>query len=67
LRKDQVARRKEKQLQRATVHRKKVEKEDATRNEKKREDRQTYMRAAGLKHKRDTEKEEGGARKRQRT
>lgn len=67
LRKDQIVRRKEKQAERANVHRKKVEKEEAVRNEKEKEKRRSYMRAAGIKHKQDAEKEEGRGRKRQRT
>lgn len=67
LRKDQVVRRKEKQGQRADTHRKKVAKVEAEKSDKDKEKKQGYMRAAGLKHLRETEKEEGGGRKRQRT
>lgn len=59
LRKDQVARRKEKQGERRAVHRKKVEKEETERMEKEKEKRKTLMRAVGTKAKRDMEKEGG--------
>ncbi|OBZ71078.1 Ribosome biogenesis protein bms1 [Grifola frondosa] len=60
LRKNQVARRKEKQEERRTTHREKVAKEEAKRSEKDKEKRKEYMRVAGIKNKRDIEKEEGG-------
>ncbi|EJF61063.1 hypothetical protein DICSQDRAFT_106731 [Dichomitus squalens LYAD-421 SS1] len=53
LRKDQVARRREKQEERKAAHRKKVEKEEAKKGEKEKERRKEYMRAAGLKSKRE--------------
>lgn len=64
LRKDQVARRKEKQGERKEVYRKKAEKEEAKKNEKEKEKRKEYMRVAGQKSKRDTDMEEGRAGKR---
>ncbi|KAI0920047.1 hypothetical protein AcV5_007952 [Taiwanofungus camphoratus] len=60
LRKDQVARRREKQEERRETHRQKVRKEEATRSEKDKEKRREYMRVAGIKTKREAEKEEGG-------
>ncbi|KAF8579811.1 DUF663-domain-containing protein [Ramaria rubella] len=60
LRKDQVARRKEKQAERKAVHRKKMEKVEAGKDDKEREKRKEAMRAAGVKKKRETEREEGG-------
>ncbi|KAI0629911.1 DUF663-domain-containing protein [Trametes polyzona] len=60
LRKDQVARRREKQEERRAAHRKKVEKEEAKKSEKEKEKRKEYMRAAGMKSKRETEAMEGG-------
>ncbi|KAG9315546.1 hypothetical protein JVU11DRAFT_3167 [Chiua virens] len=59
LRKDQVARRKEKQNERKEVHRKKVAKEDMLKGDKDKEKRKDIMRMAGIKHKRQTEVEEG--------
>ena len=68
LRKDRVARRKEKQHERKEVHRNKVAKEEALKGEKDKEKRKEIMRVAGIKHKRQTEVEEGtGPRKRRRT
>ena len=64
LRKDQVARRKEKQNERKEVHRQKVAKEEAKKSEKDKEKRKEYMRAAGMKSKRESEKEEGRSSKR---
>ena len=64
LRKDQVARRKEKQNERKEVHRQKVAKEEAKKSEKNKEKRKEYMRAAGMKSKRESEKEEGRSSKR---
>ncbi|KAI0350353.1 DUF663-domain-containing protein [Trametes cingulata] len=60
LRKDQVARRREKQEERRAAHRKKVEKEEAKKSEKEKERRKEYMRAAGMKNKREAEAMEGG-------
>ncbi|KAI9064640.1 DUF663-domain-containing protein [Trametes sanguinea] len=60
LRKDQVARRREKQEERRAAHRKKVEKEEAKKNEKEKEKRKEYMRMAGMKSKREAEMSEGG-------
>ena len=67
LRKDQVARRKEKQNERKEVHRQKVAKEDARKSEKEKEKRKEYMRAAGMKSKREADKEEGRSSKRRKT
>ena len=64
LRKDQVARRKDKQSERKEVHRKKVEKEEARKGEKEKEKRRDYMRIAGQKSKRETDIEEGHSSKR---
>ena len=68
LRKDQVARRKDKQEQRKAVHRKKAEKEEASRLEKDKEKRKEIMRVAGVRSKRDGDAAaDGRARKRART
>lgn len=67
LRKDQVARRKGKQNERKDVHRKKVEKEEARKSEKDKEKRKEYMRAAGMKNKREADREEGRSSKRRKT
>ncbi|KAG0704779.1 DUF663-domain-containing protein [Suillus ampliporus] len=67
LRKDQVARRREKQQGRKETHRKKVEKDEAKNAEKDREKKKVYMRAAGMKSKREADVEEGRSRKRRKT
>ncbi|KZT28903.1 DUF663-domain-containing protein [Neolentinus lepideus HHB14362 ss-1] len=68
LRKDQVARRKEKQGERKKARKKKAEKEESRKVEKDREKRKEVMRIAGIKSKRETEREEGGgSRKRRKT
>ncbi|KIK80930.1 hypothetical protein PAXRUDRAFT_15522 [Paxillus rubicundulus Ve08.2h10] len=64
LRKDQVARRKEKQNERKATHRRKVAKEDALQGEKEKEKRKEIMRVAGMRSKREAEVEEGRSRKR---
>ncbi|KZT64267.1 DUF663-domain-containing protein [Daedalea quercina L-15889] len=65
LRKDQVARRKEKQEQRRAAHRQKVEKEEAKKSEKEKEKRKEYMKAAGMKLRQEFG-EDGGGRERKR-
>jgi ribosome biogenesis protein BMS1 len=67
LRKDQVARRREKQQERKETHRKKVQKDEAKDAEKEREKKKVYMRAAGMKNKREADIEEGRSRKRRKT
>ncbi|KAI0685623.1 hypothetical protein BC835DRAFT_1383114 [Cytidiella melzeri] len=67
LRKDQVTRRKEKQNERKEVHKKKVAKEEAKATEKEKEKRKEYMRAAGMKSKREADREEGRSSKRRKT
>ncbi|EPQ54721.1 DUF663-domain-containing protein [Gloeophyllum trabeum ATCC 11539] len=68
LRKDQVARRREKQQERKAERMKKIEKEESKKLEKDKEKRKEIMRVAGIKSKRETEREEGGgSRKRRKT
>lgn len=67
LRKDQVVRRREKQQERKETHRKKVQKDEAKDAEKEREKKKVYMRAAGMKSKREADVEEGRSRKRRKT
>jgi ribosome biogenesis protein BMS1 len=69
LRKDQVARRREKQQERKSVYRKKVEKEEAKQSEKEREKRKEYMKLAGMKRLRESavDGEKGKSSKRRRT
>ncbi|KAM5533133.1 hypothetical protein V8D89_013181 [Ganoderma adspersum] len=66
LRRDQVARRREKQEERRAVHRKKVEKEEAKKGEKYKEKRKEYMRVAGLKSKRQGDETFEGSQSRKR-
>ncbi|TFY70335.1 hypothetical protein EVG20_g2672 [Dentipellis fragilis] len=67
IRKDQVSKRREKQEERKEVRRKKQEKDEGRLAEKRKEERKEHMRLAGIKSKREVEKEEGGSRKRQKT
>ena len=68
LRKDQVARRREKKEEKRVEHRKRVEREEERKGEKERERRKEYMRVAGLKSKREADLENGGrSSKRRRT
>ena len=67
LRKDQILRRREKQKERKEVRRKKVEKDEAKKTEKEREKKKEYMKAAGMKNKREADIEEGRSRKRRKT
>ncbi|KAG6895988.1 hypothetical protein C0992_011030 [Termitomyces sp. T32_za158] len=66
LRKDQVARRKEKKVEKKQERHKKLAKEQALKSEKEKEKRKEYMRVAGQKSKRAAELEEGGARSKRR-
>jgi ribosome biogenesis protein BMS1 len=67
LRKDQVARRRGKQQERKETHRKKVEKDETKKAEKEREKKKEYMKAAGMKSKREADIEEGRSSKRRKT
>ncbi|KAG5353912.1 hypothetical protein C0989_000155 [Termitomyces sp. Mn162] len=66
LRKDQVARRKEKKDEKKQERRKKLAKEEAFKSEKEKEKKKEYMRIAGQKSKRAAEMEEGGGRNKRR-
>ncbi|CAE6363390.1 unnamed protein product [Rhizoctonia solani] len=66
LRKDQVARRREKQTERKAAHRKKVAALESKKEDKKREERKEYMRMAGQKAKRASEGGGGPSSKRSR-
>jgi len=59
LRKDQIARRREKKHEKNVEHWKKVQREGDKRDDKEKEKRKEYMRAAGMKAKRDEERELG--------
>lgn len=67
IRKDQVSRRRGKQDARKEVKRAKMEKEEAKKVEIKKDGRKEAMRMAGIKSKREVEREEGGSRKRRKT
>ncbi|THH03859.1 hypothetical protein EW145_g5948 [Phellinidium pouzarii] len=67
LRKDQIARRREKQEERRAVHRKRVAKEEEKKGEKEKEKRKEYMRTAGMKSKREADREEGRQSKKRKT
>jgi len=67
LRKDQVARRKEKKDEKKVERQKRVEKEEMRKSEKEKEQRKDYMRIAGQKSKREAEIEDGRGRKRRKS
>ncbi|KAK7464649.1 Glycoside hydrolase 2 (Mannanase, beta-galactosidase) [Stygiomarasmius scandens] len=67
LRKDQVARRKEKKEEKRKEHQKKAEKDEAKKAEKEKEKKKEHMRIAGQKSKRQTDLEEGRSSKRRKT
>ncbi|KAJ7288551.1 GTP binding protein [Mycena rebaudengoi] len=67
LRKDQVARRREKKGEKKAEHQKKVAKEEERKGEKVKERKKEVMRATGRKSKRDAEAEEGRGSKRRKT
>ncbi|KAL5524491.1 BMS1 [Sanghuangporus sanghuang] len=64
LRKDQIARRREKKEGKRTEQRKKAAKEEEEREAKDKEKRKQYMRVAGMKRQREGEREEGRTSKR---
>ena len=66
LRKDQLARRKEKKDEKKAERNKRLEKEEAAKSEKERERRKDYMRVAGQKSKREAEMEVGGGKRKRR-
>ncbi|KAJ7069922.1 GTP binding protein [Mycena amicta] len=66
LRKDQVARRKEKKGEKRAAHQKKVEQEEERKGEKVKERKKEVMRTIGKKNKRETDAEEGRGRKKRR-
>lgn len=67
LRKDQIARRKEKKAEKKTERAKKMVKEGVKRDEKEKEKKKDIMRIIGVKNKRAAELEEGHGRKRRKT
>ena len=64
LRRDQVARRKEKQGERREAKKKKLEKEERRKEDKRKEERKEHMRIVGIKSKREADREEGRSSKR---
>ncbi|KAH8824857.1 hypothetical protein DL96DRAFT_1611069 [Flagelloscypha sp. PMI_526] len=67
LRKDKVEKRREKKSEKKAERMKKLEKASEAREEKDREKKKEYMRAAGMKKKREEDVESGRARKKRRT
>ena len=63
IRKEAVARRREKKHERAETRKKRLEKDEERQTEKKRGERKEHMRIAGIKSKREAENEAGGGRK----
>lgn len=66
LRKDKVAKRKEKKEERKVERRKKLEKEETRRDERDKEKKKEVMRMVGVKSKREKEVEEGHGRQKRR-
>ena len=67
LRKEAIARRREKKQGRSEIRKKRLEKDELRKREKEREERKEHMRVAGIKSKREAEKEEGTSRKKRKT
>jgi ribosome biogenesis protein BMS1 len=63
LRKGAIARRREQKQERTEVRKKRLEKDEQKKGEKKREERKEKMRIAGIKSKREAEREDGVGRK----
>jgi len=66
LRNERLAKRREKRVYQAAIHRKQVENREVLKSHKLKEDRRMHMREASLKRKRDVDKEDGDVTKRQR-
>jgi ribosome biogenesis protein BMS1 len=66
LRKDQVARKRERKHEKNVEHRKKLLREEGKKDDKEKEKRKEYMRVAGIKAKRDEERESGQRRPKKR-
>jgi ribosome biogenesis protein BMS1 len=64
LRRDQIARRKEKRQEKRVIHQKRAQQEEDKKSEKEKEKRKEHMRAAGVKRKRELEVEEGRTKRR---
>lgn len=67
LRKEAITRRREKKQMRSEIRKKRLEKDELRKGEKEREERKKHMRVAGIKNKREAEKEEGPSRKKKKT
>ncbi|KAH9179099.1 DUF663-domain-containing protein [Lactarius sanguifluus] len=67
LRKEAIARRREKKQERSEIRKKRLEKDERRKREKEREERKEHMRVAGIKSKREVEREEGVSRKKKKT
>ena len=67
LRKEAITRRRDKKHERAETRKKRIEKDEQKKGEKKKEDRKEQMRIAGIKSKREAEREDGVGRKKRKT
>jgi ribosome biogenesis protein BMS1 len=67
LRKDQIARRKEKKAEKKTERAKKMEKEEEKKSQKEKEKKKDIMRLVGMKNKREAGSDEGRRNKRRKT
>jgi ribosome biogenesis protein BMS1 len=63
IRKEAVVRRREKKQEHAEARKKRLERDEQKQTEKTREERKEHMRIAGIKSKREAQREEGGSRK----
>jgi ribosome biogenesis protein BMS1 len=67
LRKEAIARRRDKKQERTETRKKRIEKDEQKKGEKKKEQRKEQMRIAGMKNKREAEREDGVSRKKRKT
>jgi ribosome biogenesis protein BMS1 len=67
LRKEAIARRRDKKHERTETRKKRIEKDEQKKGEKKKEERKEQMRIAGIKSKREAEREDGASRKKRKT
>jgi len=67
LRKEAIVRRRDKKQERTEAWKKRAEKDEQKKSEKKREERKEHMRIAGIKSKREAEREDGVRRKKRKT
>jgi ribosome biogenesis protein BMS1 len=67
LRKEAITRRREKKQERSESRKRRLEMDEQKKSDKKKEERKEHMRVAGIKSKREAEREEGISRKKRKT